>query len=194
VKYEEYCQKTAFDRLELLAHANGTLIEGPQPEMGMLPAPPMLMIDRIVDITHEGSRGRIIGEQDVSVDAWYFWCHFRRDPVQPGCLGIDAVWQLLGFYLTLRGAEGVGRALGCREVDFFGQIRPHNKIIKYDVEVRRCSVLQESGTAVVIGSARILVDDKHVYTMTDAKVGAFKGIRYHDYPHRSPNSYGGPSR
>jgi 3-hydroxyacyl-[acyl-carrier protein] dehydratase/trans-2-decenoyl-[acyl-carrier protein] isomerase len=193
VTYEEYRAKTKFDKLDLLAHSNGTLIQGPRPEMGMLPSPPMLMFDRIVEITHEGPRGRIIAEQDVAVDAWYFWCHFRNDPVQPGCLGIDAIWQLLGFYLTLRGAEGAGRALGCREIDFFGQIRPHNKIVRYDVEVRRC-VLPKSGSAIVIGSGRVFVDDQHVYTMTDAKVGAFRGIQYPDYPHISANSHGGPSR
>jgi 3-hydroxyacyl-[acyl-carrier protein] dehydratase/trans-2-decenoyl-[acyl-carrier protein] isomerase len=192
--YREYMAKTSFSKLELLAHANGTLLDGPHPEMGMLPAPPMLMLDRIVEITHEGSRGRIVGEQDVQLDAWYFWCHFRRDPVQPGCLGVDAIWQLLGLYLTLRGAQGVGRALGCRQVDFSGQIRPHNRIVRYEVDVRRCSILAESGSAVVIGTGRVVVDGHSVYTVTDAKVGAFRGLGYSDYPHHSVNSRGGPSQ
>ena len=192
--YEEYCRKTEFSRVELLAHANGTLIEGPRPEMVALPAPPLLMLDRIAGIEHDGTRGRIVGEHDVSVGAWYFWCHFRHDPIQPGCLGVEAVWQLLGFYLSLRGAEGTGRALGCGEVDFFGQIRPYNKVVRFDIDIRRCSVLPESGRAMVIGTAKVFVDDQHVYTMMDARLGAFKGIRYPDYPNRSVNSIGGPSR
>ena len=192
--YDDYCRKTEFSRVDLVAHANGTLIQGPQPEMAALPAPPLLMIDRITEIQHDGPRGRIVGEHDVSIDSWYFWCHFRPDPIQPGCLGVEAVWQLLGVYLTLRRAEGTGRALGCREVDFFGQIRPYNKSVRFDIDIRRCSVLPESGSAIVIGTAKVFVDDQHVYTVTDARLGAFKGIRYPDYPNRSVHSIGGPSR
>jgi 3-hydroxyacyl-[acyl-carrier protein] dehydratase/trans-2-decenoyl-[acyl-carrier protein] isomerase len=192
--YDDYCRKTEFNRVELVAHANGTLIQGPHPEIAALPTPPLLMLHRILDITHDGARGRIVGEHEISVDAWYFWCHFRHDPIQPGCLGIEAVWQLLGFYLTLRRAVGTGRALGCREIDFFGQIRPYNKVVRFEVDIRRCSVLPESGTAIVIGTTRVLVDDKPVYTVTDARLGAYKGIRYPDYPQPSVNSYGGPSR
>jgi 3-hydroxyacyl-[acyl-carrier protein] dehydratase/trans-2-decenoyl-[acyl-carrier protein] isomerase len=192
--YEEYCRKTEFSRVDLVAHANETLIKGPRPEMAALPAPPLLMIDRITEIKHDGPRGRIVGEHDVSIDAWYFWCHFRHDPIQPGCLGVEAVWQLLGFYLTLRRAAGTGRALGCREVDFFGQIRPYNKVVRFDIDIRRCSVLPDSGIAMVIGTAKVSVDDQHVYTITDAKLGTFNGIRYPDYPNRSANSIGGPSR
>jgi 3-hydroxyacyl-[acyl-carrier protein] dehydratase / trans-2-decenoyl-[acyl-carrier protein] isomerase len=184
--YSEYRARTSFSRLDLLAHANGTLIEEPHPEMGMLPAPPLLMFDRIVDVQHLDARGSIVAEQDIDLAAWYFWCHFRRDPVQPGCLGLDAVWQLLGFYLTLRGAEGTGRALGCRGVEFSGQIRPHNRVVRYEVEVKRCSRL--SGGGVVIGDARVLVDGKPIYTIANAKVGTFRGIRYPDYPRPSENS------
>jgi len=192
--YDEYCRTTSFHRVDLVAHSNGTLIDGPHPEMACLPTPPLLMLDRVFDITHDGPRGRIVGEHDISIDSWYFWCHFRHDPIQPGCLGVEAVWQLLGVYLTLRRAEGTGRALGCREIDFFGQIRPHNKVVRFDIDIRRCSVLAESGTAIVIGSARVLVDGQLVYTVTDAKLGAFKGIRYENYPHPAANSLGGPSR
>jgi len=184
--YSEYRERTSFSRLELLAHANGTLIEGPGPEIGMLPAPPLLMFDRILDVQHRETRGSIVAEQDVDLGAWYFWCHFRHDPVQPGCLGVDAVWQLLGFYLTLRGAEGTGRALGCGVVEFNGQIRPHNRVVRYEVEVKRCSALSDGG--VVIGDGRVLVDGINIYTITNAKVGAFRGIRYPDYPQPSKNS------
>ncbi|HJZ99228.1 MAG TPA: bifunctional 3-hydroxydecanoyl-ACP dehydratase/trans-2-decenoyl-ACP isomerase [Candidatus Solibacter sp.] len=190
--YEEYCRKTEFSRVDLVAHANGTLIQGPQPEVAALPEPPLLMLDRVTEIKHDGPRGRIVGEHDVSIDAWYFSCHFRQDPVQPGCLGVEAVWQLLGVYLTLRGAVGTGRALGCREVEFFGQIRPHNRVVKFDIDIRRCSVLPRSGRAMVIGTAKVFVDDQHVYTIADARLGAFKGVR-HD-ANGSPNAAGGPDR
>jgi 3-hydroxyacyl-[acyl-carrier protein] dehydratase / trans-2-decenoyl-[acyl-carrier protein] isomerase len=189
VTYAEYLGRTSFDRLDLLAHANGTLIDGPRPEMGMLPAPPLLMFDRIFDIQHRDARGSMVAEQDVDMGAWYFWCHFRQDPVQPGCLGLDAIWQLLGLYLTLRGADGAGRALGCGQVEFSGQIRPHNRVVRYEVDVKRCSLL--SGGAVVIGDARVLVDDAAIYTVTGAKVGTFRGIRYSDYPLPSEHSRGG---
>ena len=99
------------------------------------------------------------------------------------------MWQLLGLYLTLRRAEGTGRALGCGEVDFFGQIRPYNKVVRFDIDIRRCSVLSRS--AIVIGTGKVFVDDQHVYTITDARLGAFKDIRYPDYPHQSANSIGG---
>jgi 3-hydroxyacyl-[acyl-carrier protein] dehydratase / trans-2-decenoyl-[acyl-carrier protein] isomerase len=190
--YSEYCARASFTRLDLLAHANGTLIEGPRPEMGMLPAPPMLMFDRIVEIQHRESRGSIVAEQDIDLGAWYFWCHFRHDPVQPGCLGVDAVWQLLGFYLTLRGAEGTGRALGCGSVEFSGQIRPHNRTVRYEVDVKRCSTF--AAGAVVIGDARVLVDGAAIYTVTNAKVGTFQGICYPDYPQPSEHSRGGLAR
>jgi 3-hydroxyacyl-[acyl-carrier protein] dehydratase/trans-2-decenoyl-[acyl-carrier protein] isomerase len=190
--YEQYCRRSSFTRLDLIAHSNGTLIEGPRPEMGTLPAPPMLMFDRIVDVQHHGPRGAIVAEQDVDIAAWYFWCHFRRDPVQPGCLGVDAIWQLLGFYLTLRGAHGIGRALGCGAVDFSGQIRPHNRLIRYEVEVKRCTVLTSGSAA--IGDARVLVDGDPIYSISNAKAGAFRGIQYADYPHPSENGRGGVRR
>ena len=111
MKYAEFLQRTQFSKVELLACANGTLLEGAP----TLPAPPMLMMDRIVEIGHRGAQGRIVAELDVQMDAWFFHCHFRSDPVQPGCLGVDAIWQLIGFYGGVRGAKGAGRALGFRK-------------------------------------------------------------------------------
>lgn len=191
MRYNEFLELRELGMLELLSLSQCTLVDDAPAEFIRLPAPPMLMLDRVVDVERHASRGRIVGEQDIHVADWFFHCHFRGDPVKPGCLGVDAVWQLLGLYLALSGAPGSGRALGCKEVEFFGQIRPHNRVVRYEVEVRRFSRLKESGSAVVIGSARVLVDGEHVYSINDAKVGTFLGISYPDYPRRSKNSVGG---
>jgi 3-hydroxyacyl-[acyl-carrier protein] dehydratase/trans-2-decenoyl-[acyl-carrier protein] isomerase len=98
---------------------------------------------------------------------------------------------LVGFYCTASGAPGSGRALGCKEVEFAGQIRPYNRVVRYEVDIRRYSLLRESGSAVAIGTASVLVDGELIYRVVDAKVGMFRGIRYPDYPARSSNSVGG---
>jgi 3-hydroxyacyl-[acyl-carrier protein] dehydratase/trans-2-decenoyl-[acyl-carrier protein] isomerase len=192
MKYVDYLKSSRLDKSQLLALAWGTLVDDP-PEGGFaaLPAPPMLMMDRVVEISHQGNRGKIIAEQDVLLDAWFFQCHFRGDPVQPGCLGVDAVWQLIGLYAGLRGARGAGRALGVGAVEFRGQIRPHNKVVRYEVDIRRYAELPSSGSALAIGSATVSVDGEAIYTLSDAKVGIFLDIRYGDYPHESENSRGG---
>jgi 3-hydroxyacyl-[acyl-carrier protein] dehydratase/trans-2-decenoyl-[acyl-carrier protein] isomerase len=192
--YEEFLSTSSLNKLELIAHANGTLVEGAPPDMGLPPAPPMLMLDRVISIRRSATEGRIVGEQDIALDAWYFWCHFRRDPVQPGCLGVDAIWQLIGLYLTMTGAPGAGRALGCGEVEFFGQIRPHNKLVRYEVDIRRSASMPSKGAAIAIGDAVVSVDGDAVYRIRNARVGAFEGIRYADYPHKSANGVGGPTR
>jgi 3-hydroxyacyl-[acyl-carrier protein] dehydratase/trans-2-decenoyl-[acyl-carrier protein] isomerase len=190
--YADYLKSTKLDKAELLGLAWGTLVDDP-PEGGFaaLPAPPMLMMDRITEISHNGNRGRIVAEQDVLLDAWFFQCHFRNDPVQPGCLGVDAVWQLIGLYAGLRGAQGAGRALGVGAVEFRGQIRPHNKLVRYEVDIRRYAELPSSGSALAIGNATVSVDGEAIYTLTDAKVGIFLDIRYGDYPRESKNARGG---
>jgi 3-hydroxyacyl-[acyl-carrier protein] dehydratase/trans-2-decenoyl-[acyl-carrier protein] isomerase len=109
-------------------------------------------------------------------------------------LGVDAIWQLLGFYLGGSGAVGAGRALGCKEVEFFGQIRPLNKLIRYEVEIRRFQMNPENQTAVVIGTGKIFVDDEHIYTIRDAKVGTFLGLGYPNYPFENKNGFGGSSQ
>src|SRR5258708_13824186 len=111
----------------------------------------MLMIDRIVAIEADGARGRIVAERDVDPSDWFFHCHFRGDPVQPGCLGVDAVWQLVGLYCSAAGAPGSGRALGCKEVEFAGQIRPYDKVVRYELDIRRFSLLKDSRPAAPIG-------------------------------------------
>ena len=189
MKYQDFTQCTSLDKSQLLAWGRQTLLDDAPDTIPSLPIPPMLMFDRVTSIERKGRRGRIVAEQDIALDAWFFLCHFANDPVQPGCLGVDAIWQLLGMYCALNGATGSGRALGCREVDFFGQIRPHDKIVTYDVTVRRYSTIQ--GNALVIGNGSVSVDGQEIYTVTDARVGVFGGIRYDDYPAPSANSTGG---
>jgi 3-hydroxyacyl-[acyl-carrier protein] dehydratase/trans-2-decenoyl-[acyl-carrier protein] isomerase len=191
MRYAEFLDRHSFAKEELLAMSQGNLVDDPPAEFIRLPAPPMLMIDRVVELSREGHRGRIVGEQDIHLTDWFFHCHFRGDPVQPGCLGVDAVWQLVGLYCAAAGAPGSGRALGCKEVEFAGQIRPYNKVVRYEVDIRRFSLLKESGSAVAIGSAKVLVDGELIYTVKDAKVGTFLGIGYPDYPAPSKNSVGG---
>ncbi|MGD9583442.1 MAG: bifunctional 3-hydroxydecanoyl-ACP dehydratase/trans-2-decenoyl-ACP isomerase [Lysobacterales bacterium] len=189
MNYAGFLQAETLSKAELLAWGKQTLVADAPGPIPSLPLPPMLMFDRITSIERAGRRGLIVAEQDIHLDAWYFLCHFGNDPVQPGCLGVDAIWQLLGMYCALRGAHGAGRALGCKEVDFFGQIRPHDALVSYRVEVRRYSELQ--GGAVVIGDGTVSVDGEAIYTVKDAKVGVYPGIQYSDYPAPSANSKGG---
>ena len=191
MRYEEFLRKDSLSQEELLAMSWGTLVDDPPEEFIRIPAPPMLMLDRVVEVTHDGPRGTIVAERDVRLDDWFFQCHFTPDPVQPGCLGVDAIWQMVGLYCSLRGGQGSGRALGCKEVEFAGQIRPFNAVVRYEVAIRRYTDLKESGTAVAIGTGKVLVDGEHIYTIKDAKVGLFRGIAYPDYPRRSANSVGG---
>lgn len=189
--YQEFLKKESFSKEELIAFAFGRLIDNAPGELLALPAPPFLMLDRVTSIKKEGVRGSMLAEKDVHLDEWFFQCHFRNDPVQPGCLGVDAIWQLLGLYLASNGSLGTGRALGCKEVIFDGQIRPHNKLIQYEIDIRRYVVVQEGNASLVVGTGRVLIDGELIYTIKDAKVGAFKGIAYRDYPFKSENSLGG---
>jgi len=192
VKYEEFMKRSHFSEEEVLALAYGRLVEdGPAEYKARFPLPPMLMVDRISHISRRGNRGRIVAERDVRLDDWFFHCHFLGDPVQPGCLGVDGVWQLIGLYCSWRGALGSGRALGCAEVEFSGQIRPHDKVVRYEIDIVRYQDLPKSGSAVAIGDATIFVDDEAIYQIKRAKVGVFRDIDYADYPHQSVNSRGG---
>ena len=192
LSYEDFLQRSQFSKQELLAYSWGDLVENPPIEgCGLLPSPPMLMFDRITEISHQGKRGRIVAEQDISMDDWFFQCHFRQDPVQPGCLGVDAVWQLIGFYAIIRGGKGAGRALGAGEIEFFGQIRPHNKVVRYEIEIKRFSNMAAQDAAIAIGSAKVFVDDEEIYSIKDAKAGIFKDIQYSNYPHDSKHAKGG---
>ncbi|MFZ4438848.1 MAG: bifunctional 3-hydroxydecanoyl-ACP dehydratase/trans-2-decenoyl-ACP isomerase, partial [Syntrophales bacterium] len=168
--YEEFQKSSHFGLEELIAFAYGTLVEdAPEGFAARLPAPPFLMVDRIIEIRSDGRQGKIVAEQDIRLDAWYFQCHMPADPVQPGCLGVDAIWQLLGFYCIWRGALGSGRALGCGEVLFSGQIRPFNRCVRYEVDVRRFTNLKESGASIVIGEGIVSVDGETVAEIHGAR-------------------------
>ncbi len=191
MKYAEYLERTSFSKEEILAIAYGRLVEDPPHDPGKLPRPPMLMFDRVTELVRAGNKGRIVAEQEIQLDAWYFHCHFDGDPVQPGCLGVDAVWQLLGLFMSASGCAGTGRALGCKEIEFAGQIRPHDRLVRYELDVRRLTRLKEQGAALAIADATVAVDGQIIYTISQAKVGTFQGIAYADYPKRSARSTGG---
>lgn len=138
-----------------------------------LPLPNMLMVDRIININdHGGSygKGEIIAELDIDPSLWFFDCHFEGDPVMPGCLGLDAMWQLVGFYLGWSGGKGRGRALGCGEVKFSGQVLPSHKKITYHIHMKRVIMRQ---LVLGIADAVMSVDDKEIYHGKDLRVGLF---------------------
>jgi 3-hydroxyacyl-[acyl-carrier protein] dehydratase/trans-2-decenoyl-[acyl-carrier protein] isomerase len=138
-----------------------------------LPVDQMLMLDRITTINSDGGefgKGEIVAELDINPDLWFFDCHFPSDPVMPGCLGLDAMWQLVGFYLGWRGNPGRGRALGSGEVKFFGQVLPTAKKVTYRITMKR---VIERKLVMGIADGSLRVDDKEIYTAKDLKVGLF---------------------
>lgn len=139
-----------------------------------LPSHPMLMFDRITSITEDGGdygKGQITAELDIKPDLWFFNCHFNNDPVMPGCLGLDAMWQLVGFFLGWLGAEGRGRALGSGEVKFTGQVTPINKKVTYHINMKRI-ILRK--LVMGVADASMDVDGRVIYTANDLRVGLFK--------------------
>jgi len=139
-----------------------------------LPLPPMLMFDRITHISEEGgffAKGEIRAELDVTPDLWFFDCHFKGDPVMPGCLGLDAMWQLIGFYLGWAGGLGRGRALGSGEVKFYGQVVPTAKKVRYQLDMKR--VIKRK-LFMGLADAKLFVDEREIYSATDLKVGLFQ--------------------
>ncbi len=162
--------QNSFTREELLKCGKGELFgEG----NARLPLPNMLMMDRVSEISAEGGehgKGFIRAELDITPDLWFFDCHFETDPVMPGCLGLDAMWQLVGFFLGWKGNPGRGRALGSGEVKFFGQVLPTAKLVTYELEIKR---LIERKLVMGIADGRLLVDGREIYTAKDLKVGLF---------------------
>jgi 3-hydroxyacyl-[acyl-carrier protein] dehydratase / trans-2-decenoyl-[acyl-carrier protein] isomerase len=155
---------------ELLKSGRGELYG---PANAQLPLPPMLMMDRITLITDEGGKygkGEIVAELDIHPDLWFFACHFQGDPVMPGCLGLDAMWQLVGFFLCWMGGPGKGRALGVGEVKFTGQVVPAAKKVTYRVDIKRLIMRK---LYMGIADATMEVDGKVIYEATDLRVGLF---------------------
>jgi len=160
----------AYSRDQLLASARGELFGA---SAGRLPNDPMLMFDRITAINDDGGphgKGMVRAELDIRPDLWFFDCHFIGDPVMPGCLGLDAMWQLTGFFLTWLGAPGRGRALGCGEVKFTGQVLPDAKLVTYEVDISR--VINRK-LVMAQSDARMLVDGREIYAARDLRVGLF---------------------
>jgi 3-hydroxyacyl-[acyl-carrier protein] dehydratase / trans-2-decenoyl-[acyl-carrier protein] isomerase len=156
---------------ELLASGRGELFG---PGNAQLPAPPMLMFDRITTINADGGphgKGYVEAELDIHPDLWFFACHFINDPVMPGCLGLDAMWQLVGFFLGWNGAPGRGRALGSGEVRFFGEVTPDIKKVTYKIEMKRVILRR---LVMGIGDGVLLADGKPIYEAKDLRVGLFK--------------------
>lgn len=163
-------RQSSFNREELIACGEGELFG---PNTPRLPIGPMRMVDRITSITDEGGahgRGEIRAELDIDPSLWFFQCHFRGDPVMPGCLGLDAMWQLIGFFLAWSGHKGLGRALGVEEVRFFGQVLPRVKRVTYRIDVRRVIARK---LVMVIGDGSLAADGQEIYTARGLRVGLF---------------------
>jgi len=163
-------RENSYSREQLLQCGRSELFG---PGNAQLPLPPMLMFDRITRINDDGGsngKGELIAELDINPGLWFFECHFQDDPVMPGCLGLDAMWQLVGFYLGWRGGQGRGRALGAGEVKFSGQVTPDTKVITYRVDMKRVIM-----RTLVMGIANAVMDadGKQIYAASDLRVGLF---------------------
>ncbi len=163
-------RQSSYNYDELLASGRGELFG---PTNGRLPKPNMLMLDRIsliTDDTGKYGKGEIKAELDIHPDLWFFECHFEGDPVMPGCLGLDAMWQLVGFHLVWQGLQGRGRALGVGKVKFTGQILPTSKKVTYQIDIKRV-IARKLNMAIADGS--VSVDGREIYTAEDLRVGLF---------------------
>ncbi len=165
-------KKSSFNYDELISCANGELFG---PGNAKLPSPPMLMFDRITEIDeNKGAYGKGLmkAELDIKDNLWFFDCHFKEDPVMPGCLGLDAMWQLVGFYLGWLGNPGRGRALGVSTVKFTGEVLKNVKMATYIIDMKR--ILIKGETTVGLANGILLADDKKIYSADGLKVGLFK--------------------
>ena len=159
--------KPSYTKADLILSGQGGYFG---PGNAQLPAPPMLMMDRITEISLDGGefgKGRVVAELDITPDLWFFDCHFPGDPVMPGCLGLDAMWQVLGYWLGWSGSPGKGRALGVGEVRFRGDVTPATRLVRYEVSVRQA---RRGQPAVGVANGRMFADDLCVYVETVLRV------------------------
>ncbi len=167
---ETSVRPSSYSYEDLLTCSQGELFG---PGNAQLPAPNMLMLDRITHISKTGGaygKGEIKAELDIKPDLWFFECHFKNDPVMPGCLGLDAMWQLVGFYLGWMGHPGRGRALGVGEVKFTGQVLPTAKTVQYQIDIKR---IIARGLVMGIADAVMSIDGREIYTAKNLRVGLF---------------------
>ena len=168
-----FTPKSSYTKNELVDCSNGNLFV--KPGDGRLPSDNMLMFDEITNINNHGgefNKGKIIANLNINPDLWFFDCHFKEDPVMPGCLGLDAMWQLVGFYLGWIGEPGKGRALGVNSVKFTGEVLKNIKIATYEINMKR--ILKKEGTAVGLANGILSADGKIIYRAENLKVGLFK--------------------
>lgn len=166
-------QKPSFSKEELLDCGHGKMFGVGN---ARLPLPPMLMFDRIIKINEDGGqfgKGEIVAEFDIDPSLWFFDCHFEKDPVMPGCLGLDAMWQLVGFFLGWIGEPGRGRALGAASIKFAGEILPETKKVEYIIDMKK---IIKRGVVVGVGNGIVKADDKIIYRAEGLKVGLIKNI------------------
>ena len=165
-------KKNSYSYKDLISCGNGQLFGSGNAK---LPLPPMLMFDRITEISENTGafkKGQIKAELDIKNDLWFFDCHFKEDPVMPGCLGLDAMWQLVGFYLGWLGNPGRGRALGVNAVKFTGKVLKKVKLATYEIDMKR--ILIKEGTTVGLANGILSADGKKIYSAENLKVGLFK--------------------
>ena len=168
-----FTKKSSYNYQDLLDCSENKLFGVGNPQ---LPKPNMLMMDRVTEINEKGGdfgNGEAIAELDINKDLWFFSCHFAGDPVMPGCLGLDGLWQLLGFYLGWSGYQGKGRALGSGKVKFTGQILPGVKKVRYHLNIQKIVKLS---TVMGIATGYVYADDDKVYTASELKVGLFTDL------------------
>tara|TARA_B100001989_G_scaffold250817_1_gene228677 strand:- start:990 stop:1511 length:522 start_codon:yes stop_codon:yes gene_type:complete len=166
-----FTPKSSYTYEDIISCGHGNLFG---PGNAKLPLPPMLMFDRITNVSDAGGangKGVIEAEFDIKPDLWFFECHFEGDPVMPGCLGLDALWQLLGFYLGWTGSPGSGRALGLGELKLTGQVQPETKLVKYVVDIKR---VMKGKLVLGIGDGTMYADGEKIYEAKGLKVGLFE--------------------
>ena len=165
-------KKNSYSYDELINCGEGNLFG---PGNAKLPLPPMLIFDRITEINDDKGafkKGSLKAELDIKKNLWFFDCHFKEDPVMPGCLGLDAMCQLVGFFLGWIGNPGKGRALGVGTVKFTGEVLQNIKLVKYEIDMKK--IMSPGGTTVVLANGMVLADDKKIYSADNLKVGLFK--------------------